>query len=159
QLGVAAGSASASVNLTNTPGAPALVTVTAGDNQSTTVGTDFGTQLAMTVTDQFGNAVPGAAVTFTVPAAGASASLVEAGPYTADSAGNLVVPAHANGTAGSYSLTAASDSVSATFQLTNLPAGTALLTAGGSSCASIANSSAPALGQVGYAVNKGKLNS
>jgi hypothetical protein len=61
-------------DLTNLPGAPATIAATAGTPQSTTVGTAYPTALQATVTDAYGNAVPGVTVTFTPPAAGPGGS-------------------------------------------------------------------------------------
>ena len=104
QLGVAAGSTSTSVNLTNTAGPPANVTLDGGNNQATVVDTDFATALDLTVSDGYGNPVANRSVTFTPPASGASVSVVEAGPHTTDANGNLAVTLHANTVAGSYQL-------------------------------------------------------
>ena len=70
--------------------------VNAGDNQATVVGTDFPTQLGLSVFDTYGNPVPNSTVTFTLPLGGASGSVVDAGPYTTDASGNLTVTLHAN---------------------------------------------------------------
>ena len=121
QLGVAAGSASTSVNLTNTAGTPASVTLNGGDNQAAVVNTDFATALDLTVADDYGNLVPNRSVTFAPPASGASATVVEAGPYTTDSNGNLSVTLHANTTAGSYQLGVAAGGASTNVNLTNHP--------------------------------------
>jgi len=139
-------------------GPPASISVTAGDNQSTTVNTDFGTQLSLTVFDSANQPVPNATVTFTGPLSGASASIVEAGPYTTDSDGKLTVTAHANATAGAYDFVATAGTATATFHLTNLWAGTGQLTAGGAGCAAFANSTATPLSQITYTVSKGKIN-
>jgi hypothetical protein len=157
KLGVAAGSASTTLSLTNNAGSPASVTLNAGDSQSAVVGTDFANQLDLSVFDGYGNPVPGANVTFAGPPSGASASVVGTGPYSTDSNGNLVVTVHANATAGAYEFVASAGSASTTFHLTNLWDGTAQLTAGGSSCASFAASSAPTLSQVTYTLSKGKI--
>src|SRR6185436_17869235 len=129
------GTASANFNLTNTAGAPASITKSAGDNQSTVVNTDFPAQLNLTVKDTYGNPVPNRTVTFAGPLSGAFASIVQAGPYSTNASGNLVVTAHANGTAGNYSFVATAGSATASFNLTNLLSGFAQLSAGGSSCA------------------------
>ena len=139
-------------------GPPATISVTAGDNQSTTVDTDFATQLSLTVLDSANQPIPNATVTFAGPASGASASIVEAGPYTTDSDGRLTVTAHANATAGAYDFVATAGDASATFHLTNLWQGTAELSAGGSSCAAFASSTTTPLSQITYTVNKGKIN-
>jgi hypothetical protein len=54
--------------LTVTPAAPAAITAESGERQTVTSGSRFAKSLVATVTDAFGNAVPGAAVTFTLPA-------------------------------------------------------------------------------------------
>ena len=157
QLGVAAGTASANVNLTNDAGAPASVALNSGDNQNTVVDTDFATQVDLTVFDGYGNPVPNAAVTFAGPVSGAAASVVETGPYASDASGNLVVTAHANATAGAYDVMASSGQASATFHLTNLWDGTGQLTASGSSCASFAGGTTTPLSELAYTLNKGKI--
>ncbi len=70
-------------------GPPASVALNGGDGQSTTVATDFATQLSLSVYDVAHQPVPNTTVTFTPPASGASVSVVEAGPYTTDANGNL----------------------------------------------------------------------
>ncbi len=60
------------VPLTMTVGAPSTITLNSGSGQSTLVNTGFTNALATTVTDAFGNPVPGASVTFSAPANGAS---------------------------------------------------------------------------------------
>ncbi len=122
------------------------------------MGTDFANQLGLTVFDSYGNPVPAANVTFAGPASGASASVVGTGPYATDSNGNLVVTVHANSTAGAYDFVASAGSATWTFHLTNLWAGTGQLTASGSSCSEFANGTTTTLGQLGYSLNKGKIN-
>ena len=51
---------------TATPGAPASITAMAGDNQAAAVGAAVSTAPAVVVKDQYGNVVPGTAVTFAV---------------------------------------------------------------------------------------------
>ncbi len=63
--------------LTNLAGPAATVTATSGSGQSTVVTTQFANPLVVTVTDSFGNVVPGAAVTFTPPSSGASCTAVQ----------------------------------------------------------------------------------
>jgi hypothetical protein len=93
-------------SLTNTAGAPATLTATAGSNQSATVNTAFGTALLATLTDQFGNPVPGITVTFTAPGRGASANFVGGNVGTTDSNGQASKGITANTVAGTYSITA-----------------------------------------------------
>ena len=116
-----AGLTSLGFALTNTPGAPALVTVDDGTPQSTTVGTGFSAPLALTVTDAFGNPLSGIAVTLTVPGSGASATLATTSTTT-DAFGRISIGATANGVAGSYLVTANIAGIGSptTFALTNL---------------------------------------
>lgn len=154
-----AGTGTATFHLTNLVGAPASITINAGDNQSTAIDTDFATQLHVTVLDAGGNPVPNATVTFAGPVSGASASIVETGPYTTDADGNVVVTAHANATAGGpYDFVATSGSATATFHLTNeATSETAQLSAAGT-CATFTNGTAATLTEITFAVNKGKIN-
>jgi hypothetical protein len=101
-------------------GGPMSVTATGGTPQSTVVDTSFATQLQVTVTDLLGNPVSGATVNFAAPGSGASATVPASA--TTDGSGVAVVTATANGTAGSYSVTASVAGVAtpATFNLTNL---------------------------------------
>jgi hypothetical protein len=100
-------------------GAATSLTVTGGNSQSATVGTVFGAPLQVLLTDGLGNPVPGAQVTFTAPGSGASASLATS-PATTDAAGHAQVAATANGTTGSYSVTASTGTLpSVSFSLTN----------------------------------------
>jgi hypothetical protein len=110
-------------------GQPASITITAGDNQSTTVGTDFPTQLSLTLYDAANQPVPNATVIFTPPAAGASATTV--GPYVTDANGSLSVTATANTVAGSYQVVASSGTASANFNLSNTPGSPATITKNG----------------------------
>jgi hypothetical protein len=94
------------------------LTKTGGDNQSTTVNTDFGAPLTLSVASAFSEPVNGGRVTFTVPGSGASASITSS-PATISS-GGVSVAAAANGTAGGYNVTAsASGTTSVNFSLTN----------------------------------------
>jgi hypothetical protein len=109
----------ATFSLTNTAGVPASISASAGTPQSTTVNTAFGNPLQATVTDSGGNPVIGATVNFTAPGSGASATVPPTA--TTNSSGVASVTATANGTAGSYSVTASVAGVAtpATFSLTN----------------------------------------
>jgi predicted extracellular nuclease len=150
------GTATATFHLTNVVGAAAAITINAGDNQSTTVDTDFGTLLDLTVVDAGNNPVPGATVTFEGPLSGATATIVETGTYTTDSNGNLVVTAHANTTAGSYDFVATSGTASATFHLTNLLMNAQL--AVGASCSTFADGTATTLAEITYGLKRGKVD-
>jgi MYXO-CTERM domain-containing protein len=113
-------SPSATFSLTNTAGAAATVAVSSGNNQTTTIGTNFGLSLVALVTDGFNNPVPGAAVAFTGPGSGASASFSPP-PSTTDSSGLASTTATANGVSGGpYAVTASvSGATPASFSLTN----------------------------------------
>jgi hypothetical protein len=80
----------------------------------------------VTVTDAKGNAVPGARVTFVVPAHGASARFARTRSHhvtvQTDERGIAVAPSLvANGKAGGYAVTAAAGGKSTAFALVNLP--------------------------------------
>ncbi len=111
-----------SFTLTNTAGSPASLTVNSGTTpQSTPVGASFTSPLAVTVKDTLGNPVPGAVVTFSAPAGGASGSFT-GGVNTATTNANGVATAptfFANNTPGSYQVIATVDGLTATFTLTN----------------------------------------
>jgi len=96
---------------------------TAGAPQSTAVNTAFATALQATGRDASGNPSSGVTVTFTAPQSGASAQFSGAATATAvtNASGVATAPAlTANGTAGSYMVTASAAGVgAATFNLTN----------------------------------------
>ncbi len=115
----------ASFNLTNLAGSATSITATAGTPQSATVNTAFATALQASVEDANGNPVSGVTVTFTAPATGASAAFGGAGTATAVTNGSGIATAPvltANGTAGSYAVTASAAGVSGTasYSLTNV---------------------------------------
>jgi hypothetical protein len=134
-----AGAASAaSYALTNTVGPPASIAATGGTPQSTIVATAFGGVLQATVKDAGNNPVPGATVTFTLPASGASGKFpgaLSAVSATTNASGVAVSPTvTANATIGSYSATASVTGVAtpATFSLQNTaPTAVATLTVTG----------------------------
>ena|GEM_PF-1349164 len=110
--------AQADFSLGNDPAAAASVTVVSGADQRATVATEFGAPIVLAVTDAFGNAVPGATVTTSSPATGASATLASAG--VTDASGRLSITATAGSTAGDYSIGAAvTGAGSVTVALTN----------------------------------------
>jgi protocatechuate 3,4-dioxygenase beta subunit len=101
--------------LTNVPGAPASITAGAASGESTVIKTRFPVPLAVTVTDQYGNAVVGRVVVFTTPTHGPSGHFANrsrririatnrngvavAPPLTANrKAGGFVVTARVEGT-------------------------------------------------------------
>jgi beta-lactamase superfamily II metal-dependent hydrolase/DNA/RNA endonuclease YhcR with UshA esterase domain len=106
---------------------PASITATAGTPQSTAVTTAFATQLAATVKDSGNTAIAGVGVTFTAPASGASGTFpggFTSVSVTTDGSGVATAPLFtANATAGSYSVAATTNALTANFSLTNLPPG------------------------------------
>ena len=109
--------------LTNLAGTPASITASGGTPQTTAINTAFAKPLQATVKDSFGNPVAGATVTFTAPTSGASGTFA-GGVNTAktNSAGVATSTVFtANGTAGSYAVTAKTGTVTTSpgFQLTN----------------------------------------
>jgi autotransporter-associated beta strand protein len=114
--------APASFSLTNTVGAPANITATAGTPQSTTINTAFATVLQATVRDALANPVAGVSVTFAAPGAGASGTFTGSPTVTTNASGVATAPAFtANATSGSYTVTATASGVAspASFSLTN----------------------------------------
>ena len=107
------------------PGPPGAIAAVSGTTpQSAAINTAFATDLAAKVTDANGQAVSGASVTFTAPASGAGGTFAGGGTTTSVTSGvDGVATAPqltANGTAGSYTVTAAVAGVTpATFSLTN----------------------------------------
>ena len=108
---------------------PSHLAGTGGDGQTTAVNTPFASPLSVLVTDTNATPVAGVVVNFTVQPAGngASAVLSSASAIT-DASGAASVTATANGTAGSYTVTAAVTGVgeTAVFDLTNIVATTDL---------------------------------
>uniref|UniRef100_Q021V3 Ig domain protein, group 1 domain protein n=1 Tax=Solibacter usitatus (strain Ellin6076) TaxID=234267 RepID=Q021V3_SOLUE len=102
-----------------TAGTAARIEATGGRTQNTVVQTAFAQPLQATVRDANSNPVSGVTVTFTAPGSGASATLSATSAVT-DANGHATVTATANGTAGSYTVTAAAGAVTgASFSLTN----------------------------------------
>ena len=109
------------------PGAASQILVNAGSGQTATVNTAFGTALSAVVRDSNGVVLPGVNVTFTAPSSGASGTFGASLTTTATTNSNGVATAPAftaNGTAGSYIVTASALGVSTTanFSLTNAAA-------------------------------------
>jgi uncharacterized repeat protein (TIGR01451 family) len=110
---VANGIRPASFALTNRAGAPARLVASAGSTpQTAQVNNPFASQLAVDVLDAHGNAVSGVSVTFTAPSSGASAALSGTTANT-DANGRAQVSAVANGSIGSYTVSAAVGGVGA----------------------------------------------
>lgn len=101
-------------------GAAATIAVEPGSSpQSARVGAGFPAALALTVVDRFGNPVPGAHVRFAAPAAAPTVTL-DTTDATTDAAGRCAVPARAGTKTGDVVVRALVDSLTSTFQLTNL---------------------------------------
>jgi hypothetical protein len=100
-----------------TAGVPAVL---GGANQAQVVGGVFGTPLAVVIKDAGGNPVPGVTVNFSAPSSGASAVLSAPSAVTNPN-GVASVTATANGTSGTYVITASvvGFSTVAQFTLTN----------------------------------------
>ncbi len=133
--------------LTNLAGAPAHLTITAGNNQNATVNTAFATQFVAHVTDSGGNPIAGAVVSFTAPNSGASGTfpgaLLTVNATATDASGNTTAPVFtANTTAGGpYNVAASLNALTANVALTNNP-GAAVLTINGGNNQSAAISAA-----------------
>ncbi len=119
----ATGSATNNFVLTNTAGTPANVAINAGNNQQALINATFVTNLQVTVTDQYGNPVPNAAVTFAAPSSGASGSFQGGGNsigINASASGVATAPNFtANATGGQYTVSATSGTAKANFSLAN----------------------------------------
>jgi hypothetical protein len=108
--------------------APASLSATAGDGQTTTVGTGFSTPLAVKAVDASSQPVAGASVIFSAPANGASAAFaggLRTASVTTGANGIATAPQLvANATAGAYQVSASTNGVSSpvAFNLTNTPA-------------------------------------
>jgi uncharacterized repeat protein (TIGR01451 family) len=119
---VADGIRSAAFALTNSAGAPASLVASAGSTpQTAQVDSAFASDLAVNVLDAHGNAVPGVSVTFAPPSSGPSAALSGTTAST-DANGRAHVSAVANGSTGSYAISAAVGGVAspALLQLQNV---------------------------------------
>ena len=107
---------------------PSSLAATAGNDQTATVGTAFATRLAVKALDAAGNPANGAVITFTAPASGASAAFAggsRTATATTGADGVAMAPQLvANGTVGTYQVTASTPGVSSSvvFNLSNAPA-------------------------------------
>ncbi len=131
---VAGLSGTASFSLSNTVGTAASITATGGTPQSATINTAFGSPLQATVKDSGGNPLSGVTVTFTAPGTGASGSFATSNTAVTNASGIATSTGFtANGTAGSYSVTAAVSGLSgaASFSLSNTVGTAASITATG----------------------------
>ena len=106
-------------SLTNAPGAVTTISATAGTSQSALPNTAFATKLTVLLRDAYGNAVPGAALTFAAPSATLGGTFVGGGSTfstTTNASGLATAPVlTANGSAGDFSVTVSSGSAQATF--------------------------------------------
>jgi Big-like domain-containing protein/invasin-like protein len=116
-LGTTAGAQTASATVTGligspvpfsataTPGAATAIAANAGDGQSATVNSAVTTAPSVVIHDQFGNPVPGVAVTFAVASGGGA--VVPTSPVTTNASGVAAVTSWTLGTvAGANTLTA-----------------------------------------------------
>jgi hypothetical protein len=104
---------------------PASIQVSGGNNQSAVINTAFANPLSAMVTDAASVVIPNYSVSFTAPASGASGVFSNATnsiTVATNASGVASVPVTANGTSGSYLVTAMAGPVSATFNLTNTKA-------------------------------------
>ncbi len=116
---LSASTASSSILVSNcVAGQPAAIAASGGTPQSAPAGSAFANTLQAMVTDSCGNPVSGVTVLFNAPLNGASAVLSSITAVT-NGAGVASVTAMANGTAGSYTVTASVGTLSASFALTN----------------------------------------
>ncbi len=118
--------APATFSLTNNLGPAASIAATSGTPQSTLVNTAFAAPLTATVTDAYGNPVPGAVVSFTAPTGGASGTFANGTTTDTETTNASGVASStsfsANTAAGSYAVDASVAGLlaPATFSLTNL---------------------------------------
>ncbi|NEO86141.1 MAG: DUF4347 domain-containing protein [Spirulina sp. SIO3F2] len=100
------------------------LTPTAGNNQSTTVNTNFSTNLQVTLQDEFNANVPSAGtnITFTPGVTPATASFTGSNIATTNVSGVATVGTlQANTVTGDHTVTATWENLSTTFDLTNTP--------------------------------------
>ena len=92
-----------------------------GDNQVTPIDTAFATPLSVTLSEIGGTVLPGATITFTAPASGASIAPPTTVTATTDVSGVASISVMANGTPGTYHVTAsAADVAGVDFALANV---------------------------------------
>ncbi len=133
------------MTLISLPGPAATITATAGTSQSATINTAFNTALQATVLDSVANPVPGVTVTFATPLTGAGGSFAGGNTVVTNANGVAVATTYAaNGTAGSYSISASVAGVTtpATFSMTNNTGGASAITANSGAAQSVAVGSA-----------------
>jgi hypothetical protein len=99
------------------------LSITGSNKQQALVDTAFATALSVQVSSAFGEPVQGGVVTFNAPGSGASVTFPTGTRATLNATGQGSLSVEANGTAGSYSVSAAaSGATAANFSLTNLAA-------------------------------------
>ncbi len=133
--GMSTGLATVSFPETVTAGPVFTIALAAGNNQTTQPGTQLSQALAVTLTDQYGNLVPGSPVTFSDNGAGGSFS---ANPVTSDSHGQATVNYTASTKAGNVSITGSDGGVSSpsfTATVSAAPFSALTLTSGGNQTA------------------------
>lgn len=108
---------------TNTAGTPSVISVTYGQGQSVGVGATYAEQLVATVTDAYGNPVPGTSVTFTAPSSGSSGTFGTTAPCNSNPSSFVCVAiTQANGEATTSTLSA--NTTSGTFEVSASAPGT-----------------------------------
>ena len=113
---------SGSLAISTSASQPGSITATAGAPQLSTAGTRFGTAFQAQVKDANGNPLSGVAVTFQAPGSGPSGTFSSSATVTTNAQGLATAPAFtANSTAGSYTVTATTGVLTASFSVTNLP--------------------------------------
>jgi CSLREA domain-containing protein len=98
---------------------PAALTALSGFGQRVKISSVFPNPLVAEAVDAVGNTLGGVIITFTGPASGAGISN-SGGPLTTGANGRVSFTATANGVPGTYLVTAAADSLSASDSLSNL---------------------------------------
>src|SRR5450432_652289 len=93
----------------------------AGNGQSTATNAAFGAALSAQVLGPCGELLSGLTVTFTAPSSGASATFPNGASAVTNAQGVATVNVSANGTAGSYQVTATTAGIHGVFGLTNTP--------------------------------------
>jgi hypothetical protein len=131
------------------------LSITGGNDQQAFVNTAFGSPLQVTVTANApGEPVAGGIVTFSAPASGAGAAFPSGASATLNAAGQASLPVAANGTVGSYSVSAGGGSSSVAFSLTNSTDAVVTGT-GGDDTLTLTRTAGGGAGDVTYVLNGG----
>lgn len=98
------------------------IAASSGSGQSANTGASFGAPLVATLTDQLGHPITGVTVTFTGPGSGAGVAFPSGNTAITNAQGQASVAVAANGTAGSFAVTASAAGIAApaSFSLTNI---------------------------------------